>query len=216
MKNYYEILEVAKNASPEVIEKAYKTLIKKYHPDLQPNDKKKDAENKVKLINEAYDVLSDPTKKENYDNELNQLEHQKEIERQRQIEREKQVQNYHQNSSIMTNKTPSKTVSTQQNSYQEQIDKINAINKAYNDAYVSALRNMGYKVRYKKTFKQYLKMLFSIICTIFSLIIISIILWHIPFIKKFLIDLYNNNQFIKIVVDIINRFFTNFISLFKK
>lgn len=212
MRNYYEILEVAKNASPEVIEKAYKTLIKKYHPDLQPEEQKKDAENKVKLINEAYDILSNPAKKSEYDNKLQQIEHQKEIEMQ------KQVQNYHPNSAsaTTTKKAPSKTVSTQQNSYQEQIDRINAINKAYNDAYVSALKNMGYKVRYKKTFKQYLKMLFSIICTIVSMIIISAILWHIPFIKKFLIDLYNNNPLIKIVVDIINNIFTSFISLFKK
>ena len=36
-KNYYNILEVNKNASPEIIEKAYKTLVKKYHPDLQDN-----------------------------------------------------------------------------------------------------------------------------------------------------------------------------------
>ena len=65
MKNYYDILEVARNASPEVIEKAYKALVKKYHPDLQPDEKKQMAENKIKLINEAYDVLSDKIKKEN-------------------------------------------------------------------------------------------------------------------------------------------------------
>ena len=38
-ENYYDILEVSKNASPEIIEKAYKTLVKKYHPDLQKNEK---------------------------------------------------------------------------------------------------------------------------------------------------------------------------------
>ena len=46
MKNYYEILEVDKNASEEVIEKAYKTLAKKYHPDLQNNSDCQDAPNK--------------------------------------------------------------------------------------------------------------------------------------------------------------------------
>ena len=71
MKNYYELLEVDKNASPEIIEKAYKTLVKKYHPDLQQNvTDKKFAEEQIKLINEAYDTLSDKNKKENYDANL--------------------------------------------------------------------------------------------------------------------------------------------------
>ena len=52
-QNYYEILEVNKNASPEIIEKAYKTLVKKYHPDLQDNNLKAEYEEKIKLINEA-------------------------------------------------------------------------------------------------------------------------------------------------------------------
>ncbi len=71
MKNYYELLEVDKNASPEIIEKAYKILVKKYHPDLQQNvTDKKFAEEQIKLINEAYDTLSDKNKKENYDANL--------------------------------------------------------------------------------------------------------------------------------------------------
>ena len=41
-ENYYDILEVSKNASPEIIEKAYKTLVKKYHPDLQKNEEKRE------------------------------------------------------------------------------------------------------------------------------------------------------------------------------
>ena len=55
MKNYYEILEVDKNASEEVIEKAYKTLAKKYHPDLQNNS---NCQDKMRQINEAYEILS--------------------------------------------------------------------------------------------------------------------------------------------------------------
>ena len=69
-KNYYEILQIDKNASPEIIEKAYKTLAKKYHPDLQTGENKKQAEEILKQINEAYDVLSDPEKKEHYDASL--------------------------------------------------------------------------------------------------------------------------------------------------
>ena len=65
MKNYYEILEVDRNASKEIIEKAYKTLAKKYHPDVQEQNLKNIAEEKMKLINEAYSVLSDEIKKQN-------------------------------------------------------------------------------------------------------------------------------------------------------
>ena len=65
-KNYYEILEVDRNASPEIIEKAYKTLAKKYHPDLQDDIHKKEAEETFKIINEAYQTLSDPEQRSLY------------------------------------------------------------------------------------------------------------------------------------------------------
>ena len=70
MKNYYEILEVNAKASSEVIEKAYKVLIKKYHPDLYDGEERVLAEEKVKNINEAYKILSDQFLKEQYDKEL--------------------------------------------------------------------------------------------------------------------------------------------------
>ena len=70
MKNYYELLEVSHSASQEVIEKAYKTLAKKYHPDLQDDAHKKEAEQKMKELNEAYDVISNPQKRSAYDQEL--------------------------------------------------------------------------------------------------------------------------------------------------
>ena len=66
MKNYYEILEVSENASQEVIEKAYKTLAKKYHPDTWPSDKLFFAENKFKEITEAYNTLSNKNSRKNY------------------------------------------------------------------------------------------------------------------------------------------------------
>ena len=69
-KNYYEILEVDKNASSEIIDKAYKTLVKKYHPDLQKQDDKKQTGEILKALNEAYETLSNPTKKVLYDQNL--------------------------------------------------------------------------------------------------------------------------------------------------
>lgn len=65
MKDYYAILGVGRDASEKEIKSAYKRLAKKYHPDLNPRDKI--AEEKFKEVNEAYDVLSDPVKRKNYD-----------------------------------------------------------------------------------------------------------------------------------------------------
>lgn len=73
-KNYYEILEIDKKASSEMIKKAYSTLVKKNHPDLQPDNLKSEYEEKIKLINEAYEVLADKEKRKNYDITLQNLE----------------------------------------------------------------------------------------------------------------------------------------------
>jgi len=66
-KDYYEILGVGKNDSPEEIKKAYKKLALKFHPDRAPEDKKKEYEEKFKEMSEAYAVLNDPEKKRDYD-----------------------------------------------------------------------------------------------------------------------------------------------------
>lgn len=70
MKNYYETLEVDVKASKEVIEKAFKVLAKRYHPDTQKEDKKEWAEAQFKEINEAYEVLSNDDARKDYDLEL--------------------------------------------------------------------------------------------------------------------------------------------------
>lgn len=64
-KDYYEVLGVEKNADEATIKKAYRSLAKKYHPDMNPGDK--EAEMKFKEVNEAYDVLSDSDKRAKYD-----------------------------------------------------------------------------------------------------------------------------------------------------
>ncbi|MCI5724170.1 MAG: molecular chaperone DnaJ [Erysipelotrichaceae bacterium] len=63
-RDYYEVLGISKGASDAEIKKAYRSLAKKYHPDV---NKAADAEQKFKEINEAYEVLSDPQKRQTYD-----------------------------------------------------------------------------------------------------------------------------------------------------
>src|SRR6202021_610441 len=64
-KDYYATLGVKKGATPEEIRKAFRKAARKYHPDVNPNDKK--AEEKFKEISEANDILSDEKKRKVYD-----------------------------------------------------------------------------------------------------------------------------------------------------
>lgn len=64
-RDYYEVLGVDKSASEDEIKRAYKKMARKYHPDLNPDNK--EAEEKFKEVNEAYEVLSDSDKKSRYD-----------------------------------------------------------------------------------------------------------------------------------------------------
>ena len=223
-KNYYDILQINQNASPEIIEKAYKTLAKKYHPDLQEEVNKKEAEEILKEINEAYEVLSNPEKKALYDQNLkNEGISQEDYDKiyYQNEELKKEINNLKNNISNTTSSDinlNSFNKNSQQNQadidkiireeqeleykkrqlqYQEQIEQ--AREQAYHDAYIQDLKNRGYKIKYKKSFKNYLKGIFSIII----LIVILILLWQIPFIKNFFIDIYENNQSLQNLINIL-------------
>jgi hypothetical protein len=70
-KDYYAILEISRNASAKEIKQAYRRLARRYHPDLHPGDKF--DEDMFKAVNEAYEVLSDPEKRREYDRLQNEL-----------------------------------------------------------------------------------------------------------------------------------------------
>lgn len=211
MKNYYEILEVDKNASQEVIEKAYKALAKKYHPDLQQGIKKQEYAEKMKKINEAYDVLSDSFKREQYNQEL-----QSEQEKDQAISKEEQERIIQENYAL---KQQLNKIGNTRNNYNNQpMDEGSIINmsrvleqqiktaqrQAYHDAYIQDMKNRGYKIRYKHDLKYYLKLLLVIAIIIFILFLI----YQIPVVKNFFGDLYRENILFKAIVDIFKNTFS--------
>lgn len=213
-KNYYDWLEVNKNASSEVIEKAYKTLVKKYHPDLQEANQKLEYEEKIKIINEAYEILSNSEKRKEYDSTL--IENEPTQEELDQLYCENQNLKNELNNLInhmsSHNKIEEHSTKTKINPNSNQETMINnqykndyqqAIQKAYHEAYIQDLKNRGYKIKYKKTWKDYFHGLIGIL----GVILFLSILWQIPFIKNYCIELYQTNSFIKLLVDTIFSLF---------
>ena len=258
LETLYDILEVSRKASKEVIEKAYKTLAKKYHPDLQTPENKEYAEKRMKEINEAYDVLSDEQKRKEYDARLETEEEQK---------KQEEYQNYQNNYNMQTNNSGNfDKYSNAGNSYKSNIYNENyAYNKNsysetnsnnYNSArnsnnsgsynadfdwrkayanlspkeqrkimkevqkeanaeyrkqYEDYFRSLGYKIKHRWTFKDFL----TILLVIGVLAIIVGVLWIIPPTHNYMINLYNTNFIVKIIVDIINGMVQGIIKFFK-
>ncbi len=196
MKTLYEILQVSEHASNEIIEKAYKVLAKKYHPDLQPQEQKEKAEKLMKQINEAYAILSNTQKRKEYDEKLK-------IERQKQEE----VPEYNNVSpkNEYSNFTEEQEQYKKQQEYSKKIqeDLQRQYEQKYQDAYEGYLRSLGYKIKYKWTWKNYRDFLITIII----LIMIGAILWFLPPTHKLILDFYESNNIIKTIIDIIGNIF---------
>lgn len=179
-KNYYEILEVDKKASPEIIKKSYSTLAKKYHPDLQPEDMKQDAEEKFKLINEAYEVLSDPEKRKNYDTSLSENI----------ISKEEYDSLYIENQKLknIINQMQKRYLQDNYELYDEKKETYDNMYDNQNSDYLNEDNNYdsnnNYDYTYQKTAKDRVKNLIAIIITI----LILFVLWHIPFVQNLIKD----------------------------
>ena len=195
MKNYYKILQVDKDASPEIIKVAYKLLVKKNHPDLKEGSEKQIAEENIKEINEAYDVLSDPSKKSEYDlNLINEFISQ---EKYNEIINEnmnlKKELNYFNNLYNKNNYAKRQYSNMYDNTWAKNYTQTNSQNN-YN-----ANSNNINKNNYKTDSKEKLKTFIAIILTILILFII----FNIPFIKEYLLDFLGSGYLIFFIAIIV-------------
>ena len=205
MITYYEILEVSRMASKEVITKAYKVLVRKYHPDLEQDEgKKEEAKEKMVRINEAYETLSDDEKRKKYDDTIAILEEKeriaKEKERQqsktqnvnnnRNINVNRNINNVNSNNNISINNIDNDNNLNNDTKLQEemqraeeeiQMHKQNIVNQMYED-YYNTLRRMGYNVVTVRPLKERIKA--YLIAGI--VILLLILIYNIPFIRGFI------------------------------
>lgn len=208
MKTWYEILEVSENASKEIIEKAYKVLAKKYHPDLQTEENKQIAENKMKEINEAYSILSDEEKRKDYDNKLhaereeaNRIKHEQNNS-QAYYNAQRQSEMYGQSQRPMTEEEYQEL----QKRRQEEIKRQQKMQKQmqaeyeqrYQDAYEGYLRSLGYKIKHGWTWKRVKELAIAILI----IVAICLVLWFFPPTHKWIVDFYDSNFIVKGIVDV--------------
>ena len=222
-RTLYEILEVSENASPEIIEKAYKTLAKKYHPDLQEEANKSKAEAMMKKINEAYDVLGNEEKRKAYNAELEAKREQEELEKQstqgfQGYDGNIQYQNGNYANNVYNNASYSNSNGNNQNAnYNYEKERLkyekklqaeelkqrqkmqDNLNKEYQNAYENYLRSLGYKIKHKWT-KENTR---DLLITIGILIVVFAILWLIPPTHNWLVNFYESNVILKTIVDIV-------------
>ena len=208
MSNLYEVLEVSEKASKEIIEKAYKVLAKRYHPDLQEEKDKKQAEEKMKQINEAYTILIDDEKRKAYDIELN-AKRQEEIQRKMQentkvnneITREEQeVFKDLQNTNMKRQKEEQDKINRKLEEEQKSnMEKLQAdLQRTYSNAYNNYLRSLGYKIKEPWTLKRFIELMKVLII----LAVIIIFIWFFPPTHKLIIDFYEQNVVLKFIIDI--------------
>lgn len=198
-KNYYDLLEVSKNASPEVIEKVYKLLAKKYHPDLQPDDKKDESEEMFKKISIAYETLSNPKLRAEYDAKLEEDEHYSSINSKNFEENQKSSSNMNQYSVKSNN---SKVSSNNIHSWKSPIN-----------SFFSNIKNKN--ENYSPIFTVKLPKLKDILIVSLFIIIAVLLLYIIPFTRNYFYSLYNKYHFFRIFVTLIKSIILGFFKTFE-
>ena len=206
MKNYYDILQVNPKASPEIIEKAYHFLAKKYHPDMQSDEiEKLRCEQILKDLNEAYYVLSDVFLREQYDKELqNQniqnINNQKNINTTNRQENIENRSNVHNNSkdkidfsnfknNFKTNKRKNKKQENKKNVQQNQEPERYEVGTF--SALVAIVKRLIQDSPDTENIKKINKKdIYIFIIAIVIVLIICVILWFIPFTNSFIRNIF--------------------------
>lgn len=174
MKNFYEILEVNPNASYEVIEKAYRVLAKKYHPDSWPSNKSYWAEDRFKEITEAYQILSDAELRRNYDIEIginNSFE-----------SKYNDLYQEHQNLKQEVNNMKIKNRSDEYIN-NAKTDENKNIHQSYFKRYASTISSLIYNET-KKDPEERSRDLKALILTIIIIAILIFVVWKVPFLHN--------------------------------
>lgn len=208
MKTYYDILEVSRHASLEVIKRAHNVLVKKYHPDLQNPEDVKAMEEKMIEINEAYETLIDPVKKAKYD---------KFLEQQELLNQNKNAQNSNEQSKYnkqnaekleieLANKKLEEEVEKRVNEAQKNIDlQREKIQEQMNEDYIRYLRNMGYNVKTttKTPVKEKIKKILINVSIFLIFFIIFTVIYRVPAIREKINALEEKNLGFKMISRII-------------
>lgn len=174
MKNYYQILEVSENASQEVIEKAYRVLAKKYHPDIWPKDKIYFAESKFKEITEAYNILSNNDLRSEYDIKMgfNTSSYER-------------YNNLYDENQKLKQELDSIKIKNESQKYSRNTNNTSNNNKpqSYFKKYISNIGNLIYNEA-KKPPEERKKDFIAIFITIIIVSILIFVFWKVPFLHK--------------------------------
>lgn len=205
MKDYYAILEINESASKETIEKVHKLLVKRYHPDLQDASKKAEYEEKMKEVNEAYEILTDPIQKKEYDAQLKEYKIQQIME---EIRAKQMMENVYRkyDDQYANNQTsqdyPQHYEDTVQNPFTMSDEEIRRQAQVYyEELYRQYLYYNGYV---KEDFKTVAKRYITVILTIGILIGIAYAIYKIPYFNDILQKVVKSNDILNIIF---GRFF---------
>ena len=176
MKNYYDLLEVSENASFEVIEKAYRVLAQKYHPDKWPNNQAYWAEDRFKEITEAYQTLSNANLRKEYDLKLGLNNSYK----------DKYNVLYEENQNLKHEVNVMK-IRNKSNQYNKQPNNNNTNNNKTNyiKRYTSTIKSLIYDEAHKESDERS-RDLKALILTIIIIAIFIFIAWKVPFLHNFI------------------------------